>query len=103
MISKTPSPPYYAVIFTSTTQEKTDGYEDMSIKMKELAEIYPGYLGFESVRAEIGITISYWKDLDSIKNWRNNLGHLLAQELGKKKWYKNYSIRVARVERDYHF
>lgn len=37
MISKTPLPPYYAVIFTSTRQEKTDGYEEMSIKMKELA------------------------------------------------------------------
>ncbi len=103
MIRQTPSPPYYAVIFTSVKKEKTEGYKEMAEKMEEMAKIQPGYLGFESAREEIGISVSYWKDLESIKNWKNNSEHLLAQELGKTKWYEHYSIRIAKVERDYHF
>lgn len=103
MIARTPKPPYYAVIFTSLKREETKGYKEMAEKMEELAKQQPGYLGFESTRNEIGISVSYWKDLESIKNWKNNSEHLLAQQLGKTKWYEHYSIRIAKVERDYHF
>lgn len=103
MIARTPKPPYYAVIFTSLKREENKGYMEMAEKMEELAKKQPGYLGFESARNEIGISVSYWKDLESIKNWKNNSEHLLAQQLGKTKWYEHYSIRIAKVERDYHF
>lgn len=61
MIAKTPQPPYYAVIFTSERTTQEEGYEAMSEKMLELAEQQPGFLGWESARNEIGITVSYWK------------------------------------------
>lgn len=73
------------------------------IKWRSSPKERPGYLGFESARSEIGISVSYWKDLESIKNWKNNAEHLLAQQLGKTKWYQHYSLRIAKVERDYHF
>ena len=103
MIAKTPQTPYYAVIFTSIKKEDAIGYQEMAEKMEELAKRQPGYLGFESAREKIGISVSYWKDLESIKNWKTNTEHLLAQHLGKTQWYEHYSIRIARVERDYHF
>ncbi|MBT3724016.1 MAG: antibiotic biosynthesis monooxygenase, partial [Gammaproteobacteria bacterium] len=65
-IANTPKPPYYAVIFSSHRTEGDEGYNLMSVKMLELASIQPGFLGVESAREEIGITVSYWQDLDSI-------------------------------------
>ena len=103
MIAKNLETPYYAVIFTSTLKEDHKGYSEMADKMEELAKTQPGYLGFESARSEIGISISYWKDLESIRLWKENSEHLFAQEQGKNKWYDEYSIRISRVERDYSF
>lgn len=103
MIAKTPPTPYYAVIFTSEKISEDLGYDDMAIKMWELAQLQPGFLGAESAREETGITVSYWKDLESIKNWKQNEEHLIAQQTGKKLWYKNYKVRICLVERDYEF
>jgi len=94
---------YYAVIFTSTRTEMEAGYAEMAIKMVELAKAQPGYIGMESARSEIGITVSYWESLEAIKNWKANMEHLEAQEKGKTTWYKNYKVRIAKVEREYEF
>lgn len=94
---------YYAVIFTSTRTEVEDGYAEMAIKMVELAKAQLGYIGMESARSEIGITVSYWESLEAIRNWKANLDHLEAQEKGKTTWYKNYKVRIAKVEREYEF
>jgi heme-degrading monooxygenase HmoA len=94
---------YYAVIFTSLRTDTIEGYSKMASTMEELAKQQPGYLGFESAREEIGITISYWKDLEAIKNWKANLDHQMAQKLGRKKWYSWYKVRICKVEREYEF
>jgi heme-degrading monooxygenase HmoA len=101
MIAATPTPPYYAVIFTSLRTEGDNGYADMAAAMEELAKQQPGYLGMESARNELGITVSYWESLEAIKNWKQNLDHVTAQKLGREKWYERYKVRVCRVERDY--
>jgi len=75
----------------------------MADKMLALAAQQPGFLGVESAREDIGITVSYWRDLASIKHWKQVADHLEAQKLGRGKWYANYKVRVARVERDYGF
>jgi heme-degrading monooxygenase HmoA len=100
LIATTPRPPYYAVIFTSHRTEEDDGYSNMADKMVELASKQPGFLGIESAREEVGITVSYWTDLKSIKNWKNNIEHVGAQQLGKEKWYTSFKIRIAKVEQD---
>lgn len=94
---------YYAVIFTSTRTEVEVGYAEMATKMVALAKAQPGFIGMESARSEIGITVSYWESLEAIKNWKSNLDHLEAQEKGKTTWYKNYKVRIAKVEREYEF
>jgi heme-degrading monooxygenase HmoA len=94
---------YYAVIFTSTRTEVEAGYAEMAIKMVELAKAQPGFIGMESARSEIGITVSYWESLEAIRNWKVNMEHLEAQEKGKTTWYKNYKVRIAKVEREYEF
>lgn len=101
MIANTPKPPYYAVIFTSTLNENHEGYAEKADKMASLAKDQDGYLGIESAQNEIGITVSYWKDLESIKNWKANTEHRLAQRKGNTDWYQKYQVRIAKVERDY--
>lgn len=103
MIARTPEPPYYAVIFTSIRTNEDNGYSEAAKRMAELAAEQPGFLGVESARNEIGITVSYWDDLESIRNWKNNAEHLLVQQKGKDSFYKLYKTRVCKVERDYGF
>ena len=103
MIAKTPKPPYYAVIFTSVRTEGDHGYAEMAVRMVELAGQQDGFLGVESARNEIGITVSYWRDLESIRNWRENFDHTIAREKGRKEWYQTFKVRIAKVEIDYVF
>ncbi|MDI3324788.1 antibiotic biosynthesis monooxygenase [Pontibacterium granulatum] len=101
LIAETPEPPYYAVIFTSLRTNDDNGYGEMAERMVKLASEQPGFLGVESAREEVGITVSYWSDLESIKNWKANLEHLEAQKLGHERWYSSFKTRIAKVERDY--
>lgn len=103
MIAITPSPPYYAVIFSSIKKEHTQGYEDMADEMVALARQQPGFLGWESARNELGITISYWISLDAIRAWKQHERHLVAQQKGRSEWYRQYKTRICLVERDYGF
>ena len=98
-------PPYYAVIFTALPGENDEGYAEWDARMFELVKKEEGYLGHESYQNPdgSGVTISYWKDLQSIAHWKTNHEHQQAQELGRQKWYKHYRIRVCKVERDYAF
>ncbi|MBE0350880.1 hypothetical protein PLIP_a0249 [Pseudoalteromonas lipolytica LMEB 39] len=73
----------------------------MANRMVELAEQQPGFLGMESVRDGVGITVSYWQSLDAIKSWKQHVEHLNAQQLGRDKWYNAFTTRIAKVEREY--
>jgi len=101
LIADTPPAPYYAVIFTSVRTEVEDGYDSMAEKMLELAARQPGFLGAESAREDVGITVSYWSNLESIQNWKTVAEHREAQKLGREQWYASYRIRISKVERDY--
>ena len=101
LIATTPEPPYYAVIFTSLHSDNIEGYAETAARMVELAAQQPGFLGIESAREELGITISYWTDLESIRQWKLQAEHRAAQNMGIKKWYSNYMTRISLVERDY--
>ena len=101
-MATTPDPPYYAVIFTSLrAPEPGDGYAEMAARMVELAAVQPGFLGVESARDGLGITVSYWTDEAAIAAWKADLEHLVAQVRGREAWYAAYAVRVARVERAY--
>ena len=104
MIAKTPEPPYWAVIFTSERTEGDNGYGAMADAMEALATKQPGYLGIESARdPALGVTVSYWADLESIAAWKAVLAHTAAQARGREQWYAAYTVRVARVERAHGF
>ncbi len=102
-LANTPKPPYYAVIFSSIRDNDDEDYQVMAKKMDELAKIQPGFLGFETARDTLSVSVSYWESLESIQKWKNNLDHREAQNKGKTKWYEGYKVRIATVEREYSF
>ena len=103
MIADTPNPPYYAVIFTSARTVGDNGYQEMAELMVRIASEQDGFLGIESAREEIGITVSYWRDLASIQKWRDHVQHTVARNKGRSDWYSAFRTRIALVERDYGF
>ena len=118
MIADTPHPPYYAVIFTSVRTDIAENYGDTAIRMVELAQGQPGFLGVESARDDrndryrtgapagagpLGITVSYWESLEAIRRWKQHAEHLIAQQTGRDRWYESYKTRICKVERDYEF
>jgi heme-degrading monooxygenase HmoA len=101
-IAATPPPPYLAVVFTSIRSPgDDDGYAEAAAAMAALARTQPGYLGLESAREHIGITVSYWSDEIAASAWKRVAEHLVAQRRGLQSWYVDYRVRVATVERDY--
>jgi len=102
-LARTPSPPYYAVIFSSLLAEPHDGYSEMAAEMEALARTQPGYLGFESARGAdgVGISVSYWATEEHVRAWKAIAAHREAQRQGRQSWYAHYEVRVAKVERAY--
>lgn len=99
-IAQTPRPPYYAVIFTSVRTEGDNGYMEAARIALDTARQQPGFLGYESARTDVGISVSYWESLEAIKAWKH---HPLHQAIQKRAddWYSESRIRICRVERDY--
>lgn len=105
MISATPSPPYYAVIFSIVRAAgDDDAYSAMEERMVHLMMQEDGFLGLEYAAERpdgFSLTVCYWRDEAAILRWKQQADHLMAQRLGKEKWFKHYSIRIAKVERAY--
>ncbi len=100
-VAKTPTPPYYAVIFTSTRTDGDKGYAAIAEEVVQLAEKQPGFLGAESVRdaEKVGITVSYWDSLESIQKFKAVAKHVEAQKRSRE-WYSEFRLRVCKVEKD---
>lgn len=98
-----PDPPYWAVIFTAQLSDDTEGYGAMADAIVNRALEQPGCIGLETTRDKsgLGITVSYWDSEAALLNWKADAKHLVAQKMGKDKWYSHYTLRVARVDRHY--
>jgi heme-degrading monooxygenase HmoA len=104
-ITPLPEPPYYAVVFTSLRTEGDNDYGEAAARMAELVKDQPGFLGMDSARSPggPGITVSYFRDEESIRAWRQQAEHAAVRERGRAEWYENFTVHVAKVERAYAF
>ncbi len=94
----------YAVIFRATTKNLEPAYSEMVEKLRKIAFDKYACLDFVAVtEGNKEIAISYWNSLDDIKNWKQDVTHLMAQKLGQEKWYSTYQIQVVEVQKDYRF
>ncbi|MFZ5483686.1 MAG: antibiotic biosynthesis monooxygenase family protein [Pseudomonadota bacterium] len=99
-IADTPNPPYYAVIFTSFRTVGDNGYADAAARILDIARQQPGFLGYESARQEMGLSVSYWESLEAIRAWKEHPEHRKVQAK-EALWYRENRIRICKVERDY--
>ncbi|MCH5672160.1 antibiotic biosynthesis monooxygenase family protein [Streptomyces gilvus] len=100
-----PAPPYYAVVFTAVRTAGDNGYAETDERLMKLAADQPGFLGVDGARGAngLGITVSYWRDEESIAAWREHAEHALARAHGREQWYASFALHVAKVERAYGF
>ncbi|MFD3331275.1 antibiotic biosynthesis monooxygenase family protein [Streptomyces sp. NPDC058700] len=96
-------PPYYTALFTSIRPEAPEGYAETASRMQEIVKEIPGFLGYESARTPggIGITVAYFRDLESLDAWRLDTEHQAAKAYGREHWYESYSVHIGKVERSY--
>ena len=91
------------ILFRSklTDSAATDGYPEMAEEMETLARGMPGFVDVKAFKADDGerLTIVWWKDEETLKGWREQVRHRMAQRLGREKWYEHYTIEVAQVVR----
>jgi heme-degrading monooxygenase HmoA len=103
-ISKTPTPPYYAVVFTSINADVDHTeHNEMYARLVQRAATYEAYLGIEGARNSdgTGVAALYFKDLASIDAWAKDPEHQIAKRKGREIWYSHFMIRICRVERAY--
>lgn len=93
----------YAVIFRAEIAQLDDEYGAVAARMRELAQERYGCTEFVSVtEGDQEISISYWESEAQISAWKQDPEHLLAQEAGRSKWYRSYTVQVVEVKRQYH-
>jgi heme-degrading monooxygenase HmoA len=79
----------------------TDGYDEMAQEMDDLARTMPGFIDVKSFKAEDGerLTVVWWQDEETLRAWREQARHRVAQRTGRERWYEYYKMDVAEVIR----
>ena len=83
----------------------TDGYDEMAEEMDDLARTMPGFVDVKSFKAEDGerLTVVWWQDEETLRAWREQARHRVAQRTGRERWYEYYKMDVAEVIRTNNF
>ena len=94
------------ILFRSKlTDQAGEDYQAMNAEMESLVRQNPGFIDVKSFKAEDGerLTVVWWRDEESLREWRQQVRHRFAQETGRQKWYRYYKMEVATVERQSNF
>ncbi len=92
----------FVVIFRAKVRSTDGEYARIAGRLRELALSRFGCLEFFSVHeGSDEVALSYWPTEDSILAWRSHSEHVVAQELGRERWYESYVVQVASIQRDY--
>lgn len=92
----------FVVIFKAEIAQLDEEYSQTAQQLRQQAFSEYGCLKFESY-TENGqeLALSYWSDLESIQRWQQDSKHRLAQQIGRERWYKNYSVEICELQRQY--
>lgn len=90
---------FYAVIFTNIKAENKIGYAEADKATMDEVMKMDGFIGYHSSYSNNeGIFISYWKDMESIENWKNNQLHRSAKHKASE-WYTYIHTLICKVEK----
>ena len=95
-----------AVIFEVVPhKDKKQEYLDIAASLRPVLEKMPGFISIERFQSftDAGkiLSLSFWKDEESIQAWRNVEMHRYAQAKGRNEIFIDYYLRIAAVKRDY--
>lgn len=95
-----------AVIFeVEPTAEGRPAYLDHAAALKPLLEQMDGFISVERFQsltnADKLLSLSFWRDEESVRGWREMERHRQAQAAGRGGLFQDYRLRVAHVVRDY--
>jgi heme-degrading monooxygenase HmoA len=92
----------HVVIFRARVRQMDAEYGALAAQLRELALSRFGCLEFvAATEGDQEIALSYWQDEADIRRWKAQADHLMAQRLGRERWYAQYSVQVAAIEREY--
>jgi heme-degrading monooxygenase HmoA len=92
----------FVVIFRAKVRSIDSEYALVAARMRELALGQFGCLEFAAVtEGQDEIALSYWPSEESIRAWKAHSEHVLAQQLGRERWYESYIVQVAEITREY--
>ncbi len=95
-----------AVIFEVEPRDgKKDAYLDIAADLRPILEQADGFISIERFESLVTpgklLSLSFWRDEDAIRAWRNVEEHRTAQSAGRSSLFADYRIRIAEVVRDY--
>jgi heme-degrading monooxygenase HmoA len=95
-----------AVIFEVTPAEgKRDAYLDIAARLRPLLDGIDGFISIERFQSlsdpDHVLSLSFWRDEEPVKAWRNTEDHRQAQKAGRGGIFAGYRLRIAHVVRDY--
>jgi len=95
-----------AVIFEFTPAEgRSQDYMDLAAGLNDEVSKFDGFISierFESIKSKGNfVSLSFWRDEESVRRWRNVQKHREAQAEGRGGIFTAYRLRVASVIRDY--
>ena len=92
----------YVVIFRARVRALDEEYSKVAGRMRELALSQFGCLEFHAAtEGRDEVALSYWPSEDAIRAWKSHPEHVLAQRIGRERWYESYSVQVATITREY--
>jgi len=84
---------------------RKDEYLEIAADLRPRLEKIDGFISVERFQsiAEPGkmVSLSFFRDEDAVKAWRNTEEHRAAQKAGRSEVFSNYRLRIAEVARDY--
>ena len=94
------------VVFTITPRADVPvaEYEATSAKMVELVSAMPGFLGMDYGESESReLLVARLESHEALRTWREQPDHVLAQQLGRERFFGHYRIEVCELVREYEF
>ena len=94
------------ILFRSKlTEAAGQEYAETNAQLEEYVKTKSGFIAAKSFKAEDGerLTLVWWKDRETLEQWRNDLRHIAEKARGRQNWYEYYKLEVAEVYRESQF
>jgi heme-degrading monooxygenase HmoA len=85
--------------------ENADEFGELAARMLELAEAMPGFISYKLYTSEDGerCSIIEFESPEHLLAWREHPQHREAQQIGRERYYEEYTLHVGEPTRESRF